>query len=434
MSQLQPVRNRSLDLQKETEEARPFLMAVARCNDYAIIGETLDGTITLWNRGAERLFGYTPWEVIGKPITLLIPPDVSMEEAGILECIRTGTPVEHYETRRVRKDGSIIDVALNASPVKNEKGEIIGASQIICNITEKKRMEAEAQAAGRMKDEFLAVLSHELRTPLHVILAWADILKSGRHDDLVRGAAETIHRNAKTLKRLIDDLLDLSRIVTGKLAIKSHRVDLGAVAKAAIASAGPAAAAKAITVELSVAESGQCVTGDWDRLLQVIWHLLANAIKFTPQNGKVQVFIRNAGNDVELIVSDTGEGISSDFLPRIFEPFSQEDLSSTRKHGGIGVGLSVVQHLVEAHGGTICAGSDGRGQGTTFHVRLPMFKKGFMKTGLDVIRGGLYTTECCLQEVGLEQRQRFPRCPKCLGLTVWIPVRFTPAIKKQKAA
>lgn len=235
------------------------------------------------------------------------------------------------------------------------------------------RLYREAQQANRIKDEFLATLSHELRTPLNSILGWSRLLRSRQFDaEKTERALETIERNAKVQAQLIEDILDVSRIVQGKLQLHAHPVELIPVIEAAIDAVGPAAEAKLITIETDLDRSGSLVLGDADRLQQVIWNLLSNAIKFTPKEGRVEVHLRRVNSHLEVQVCDTGQGISSDFLPHVFDRFRQADSTSTRSHGGLGLGLAIVRHLVELQGGTVWADSPGEGQGAVFTVSLPL--------------------------------------------------------------
>jgi PAS domain S-box-containing protein len=371
----------------DTDAEFLFLKAIVQNADDAIVSKTLEGIVTSWNPGAEKLFGYTASEMIGNSISILIPPDQPDEEPNILRRLVRGESIDHYETKRIRKDGKIIHISLTVSPVRNHEGRIIGASKIARDVTERKRIEAErdemlqreqharseAEIANRLKDEFLALLSHELRTPLNAILGWTEILNSSKAQDpgSTRHAIEVISRNAKIQKRLIEDLLDMSRILTGKLVIKRERVDLEAVLAAALDSVRTAASAKRIVVDFQIDESVRFVMGDADRLQQVVWNLLANAIKFTPLNGHVQLRLESSGSYAEIIVQDTGNGILPEFLPHVFERFRQADGSTSRQHGGLGLGLAVVRYLVEAHGGRVRASSAGLNQGSTFVVSLP---------------------------------------------------------------
>jgi signal transduction histidine kinase/DNA-binding response OmpR family regulator len=232
---------------------------------------------------------------------------------------------------------------------------------------------AEAEAANRTKDEFLATLSHELRTPLTAILGWSHLLKTNKFDKQnTARALETIERNARSQSQLIDDLLDVSRIITGKLHLDVRPVELAIIIEAAIESARPAADAKGIQFEVTLDKSASQVSGDPSRLQQVVWNLFTNAVKFTPEGGRVRVKLERLDDYAEITVSDNGQGINPQFLPFIFDRFRQADGSTTRKHGGLGLGLAIARHLVEMHGGTINAHSDGIDQGATFSVRLPL--------------------------------------------------------------
>jgi signal transduction histidine kinase/ActR/RegA family two-component response regulator len=232
---------------------------------------------------------------------------------------------------------------------------------------------AEAETANRFKDEFLATVSHELRTPLNAIIGWSHLLHNGRLDEATAArAVETIERNAKAQAQLIEDILDVSRVITGKLRLNVTPVDVASVVNAAIDSVQLAADSKALQLEVTLDPSARHVLGDESRLQQVVWNLLSNAIKFTPNGGRITVRLERAGADVQIRISDTGEGIDPDFLPFIFDRFRQGDGTSTRRHGGLGLGLAIVRHLVELHGGTVCAGSPGKGGGATFTIRLPL--------------------------------------------------------------
>jgi PAS domain S-box-containing protein len=239
-------------------------------------------------------------------------------------------------------------------------------------LASERKARAEAEAASRLKDEFVATLSHELRTPLNAIVGWAQLLLRDSGDAArVRKGLEVIDRNARLQAQMIDDLLDLSRIMSGKLRLDVQRVDVAELVDAVISTVQPAADAKEIRITSTLATSGS-VRGDPARLQQVIWNLLTNAIKFTGKRGRVAVTLKRADSEVELMVSDTGQGISAEFLPYVFERFRQEDASTTRQYGGLGLGLSIVKQLVEMHGGGIAVTSDGEGHGASFTVCLPV--------------------------------------------------------------
>jgi signal transduction histidine kinase/ActR/RegA family two-component response regulator len=231
---------------------------------------------------------------------------------------------------------------------------------------------ASAEQANRLKDEFLAMVSHELRTPLNAVLGWADMLRNGSLDVVrSRRAVHAIYDSARRQAHLIDELLDVSRIISGKLRLERGAVDLQEIVRSAVEVVQPSAYAKHIDVVVETDPTVGPYEGDGTRLQQIVWNLLANAVKFTPEGGALYLSLRSITNAVEIAVTDTGIGISADFLPSVFEPFRQADASSTRRHSGLGLGLSIVRHLVEAHGGTITAESAGEGQGSTFTVRLP---------------------------------------------------------------
>jgi PAS domain S-box-containing protein len=376
------------------EMAPYWLAAIIESADDAIITKTLEGIITSWNKGAERIFGYTAEEVIGKPVTILIPADHPDEEPAILARLKAGERIEHYETVRVRRDGTLVDISLTVSPIISPDGKIMGASKIARDITDRRRAEeerarlleserqarreaeearAQAEGASRLKDEFLATVSHELRTPLTAILGWAHMLRSGQvSDDSTLQALETIERNARAQAQLIDDLLDVSRIITGKLRIDARPVDPNSFIEAAVEAVRPAAAAKGVRVQRIMDTGVVSVVGDPVRLQQVVWNLLSNAIKFTPKGGRVQITLERVNSHVEIAVSDTGTGIAPEFLPHVFDRFRQADQRTTRQHGGMGLGLAIVRHLVELHGGTVKAESPGEGQGASFTVLLPV--------------------------------------------------------------
>jgi signal transduction histidine kinase len=236
-----------------------------------------------------------------------------------------------------------------------------------------KRKLAEAERIGRTKDEFLANLSHEIRTPLNAIMGWAQILKPGKTSDAeMAEGLEVIKRNVQVQAQLINDLLDVSRIVSGKLRLDVRRVEMPAVIAAAVETVQLAAKAKGLLLDVLVDPLAGPINGDPNRMQQVVWNLLSNAIKFTPKGGKVRIVLQRASSHVELSVSDTGKGISPEFLPHVFERFSQSDTSPTRSHTGLGLGLSIVKNLVELHGGSVIAKSPGEGKGATFILRLPI--------------------------------------------------------------
>lgn len=238
----------------------------------------------------------------------------------------------------------------------------------------------QAEEANRLKDEFLATVSHELRAPLNAIQGWVKLLRGGRlNPEETARALETIERSTRAQNRIISDLLDVSRIITGKLRMNVRPINLASVIESAVEALRPAADAKEIAIDLVINGGAGMVSGDSDRMRQIVWNLVSNAIKFTPNQGRVQVRLERAGADVEIIVSDTGAGIDPAFLPYVFDRFRQGDSSSTRRQGGLGLGLAIVRHLTEIHGGSVRAESEGPGQGATFVVRLPLIAQGHLK-------------------------------------------------------
>ena len=525
------------------------LAKVIESSDDAIVSKDLDGTIKSWNRAAERMFGYTAAEAIGRSIRMIIPQHLQHEEDAVLARIRAGETVSHYETIRQRKDGSLLPISLTISPVYDDDGTLIGASKIARDITESVRQTSllrehaeiteklaevgaivastldrdtivqnvtdtataltraefgaffynvrdtptgdaytlytasgtlkealaksprpratrvfapvfpedrtvllddldedprhghqpyfglfpgqlpvrsylavpvkgvsgellgglvfghskprvftgqhqrltegiaawasvalenarlyiEARDANRMKDEFLAVLSHELRTPLNAIVGYSRLLRGGilSGEKADRGL-ETLERNATWLTQIVEDVLDVSRIVAGKIRLDVQPVELPLIIDNAVSTVQPAADAKGVQVQTILDPRVGPVSGDPDRLQQVVWNLLSNAVKFTTREGRVQVRLQRVNSHVEIVVSDTGIGIRPDFLPYVFERFRQAEAGTTRKTGGLGLGLAIVRHIVEMHGGTVQVASGGEGKGATFRVRLPL--------------------------------------------------------------
>ena len=544
---------RDVSAGKQAERAQAYLAAIVGSADDAIIAKDLNGIIQSCNAAAERVFGYSSAELVGKPVRMLIPQDRQAEEDEILARLRRGERVDHFETVRLKRDGQAIDVSLTISPVRDAAGTIIGASKIARDITairvaerdrirlleenaaittalndvgsivasdldhdkvvqavtdtathlttaefgaffynvineagesytlytisgapreafskfpmprntevfeptfkgigivrsdditkdrryghnppyhgmppghlpvrsylavpvkgrsgnvigglffghsetgrfadiherlavgiaswasvalENARMYAAAQEASRLKDDFLASLSHELRTPLNAILGYARMLRTGivgpeRHDK----AIETIERNATSLTQIVEDVLDISRIVSGKIRLNVQPVEFPDVVRNAIDAVTPAADAKSVRIETVLDPQAAPIAGDPERLQQILWNLLSNAVKFTTKGGKVQVRLERVNSHVEVSISDTGIGITPEFLPHVFERFRQADAGLARERGGLGLGLSIAKQLTEMHGGTIHAASGGLGKGATFRLKMPL--------------------------------------------------------------
>lgn len=316
---------------------------------------------------------------------MIYPEDVSIMTQNWAKALESGIYYQ-AEGRMRRADGVYRWHLHQAVPQKNEQGQIVKWFGTATDIEAQKQLEIErdrvleleqtarmeAERANRIKDEFLAILSHELRSPLNPILGWVQLLKTQKFDQArTAQGLETIERNAKLQTQLIDDLLDVAKILRGKLSLNANPLNLSLVIEAALDTVKTAAVAKSITLNSDLPNIGQ-VSADSTRLQQIIWNLLSNAIKFTPSGGRVKICLERVNKMAQVTVSDTGKGINPHFLPHIFEYFRQEDASITRKHGGLGLGLAIVRHLVEAHGGTIAASSLGEGQGATFTVQLPL--------------------------------------------------------------
>jgi two-component system, OmpR family, sensor histidine kinase VicK len=347
------------------------LAAIVDSSDDAIVSKDLNGIVQSWNRAAERMFGYSAQEMIGRPILDIIPAERRSEEDTVLTNIRAGKSIGHFETVRRRKDGTMVEVSLSVSPIRTSTGTIIGASKIARDITLQRGLMRALEEASRVKDDFLALLSHELRTPLNAVLGYTRMLrdKSLTDDRQVR-ALDVIERNAQMLSQLVSDVLDVSSIVTGKTRLNPVRRDLRAIVQEAADVVRPTAETKGVTLELD-AEGEVLCDCDSDRIQQVLWNLLSNAIKFTPAGGRVSVALAHVPGAVTITVTDTGVGIPKAWLPHVFHRFWQGETSHDRPTGGLGIGLALARHFVELHGGTITASSEGEGHGSTFTVSLP---------------------------------------------------------------
>ena len=355
------------------------LAAIIESSDDAIISKTLQGIIRTWNLGAERIFGWKAHEVIGKPITIIIPPDRQAEEPEILAKIQRGERIDHFETQRLTKDGKLIDISVTISPVRDRNGQIVAASKIARDVSLQKRFQSElqkakeeAEQANRSKDQFLSVLSHELRTPLTPVLAEMSFLEE--MSDLpepIRNTISMIRRNVETEARLVDDLLDLTRISRGKLKLRFEAIDLNEAIRAVITMVQSQIDRKAIKLTIALRAQQHFVWADPGRLQQVLLNLLSNALKFTPEGGSISVRSENEGEDhlVQVNVADSGVGIEPEMMSRLFTAFEQG--SKSRRLGGLGLGLSIAKSLIELHEGSIHAASAGLNQGTCMSLELP---------------------------------------------------------------
>jgi PAS domain S-box-containing protein len=360
------IRRKSFDQERRVA----MLAAIVESSDDAIISKDLDGIIVTWNTGAERLFGYAAAEAIGRPVTMLMPPDRVDEEPVILARIRRGESVEPYETVRRRKDGSLMDVWLTVSPIIDEQRRVVGASKIARDITERKRAEHALREADRRKDEFLATLSHELRNPLAPIRNAVDLLGYADGNAAMGAQARGIlTRQVNNLTRLVDDLLELSRISRGTIVMQKERVSLADVVASALETSRPAIEAAGHVLETRLPEEPVMVHADPVRLAQIFTNLLNNAAKYTPPGGRIWLTVQPVPGDVTVSVRDTGIGIAPEMLPRVFDMFVQAAEGWT--HTGLGIGLSLARSLAQMHGGSIEGRSEGLGRGSEFVVRLP---------------------------------------------------------------
>jgi PAS domain S-box-containing protein len=354
-------------------QAQALLAAIVESSDDAIIGKTLDGNIISWNAGAERLFGYSAADAIGQPITLLIPAERQDEEPALLERLRRGERIEHFETVRVTKDGRRIDVSLTVSPVLGADDRIIGASKVARDITPRKQAEAALRDADRRKDEFLAILAHELRNPLAPIRNSLHVLKLlSEPDSDTTHLTELMERQVNHMVRLIDDLLEVSRITSGKIELRREAVEIASLARTAVETSRPLIEAAGHQLVVALPPEPLTLHGDPVRLAQVFANLLNNAAKYTQAGGRIWFTVRREGASLIASVRDTGVGIPSDMLPHVFELFRQIDGHAGHAQGGLGIGLTLVKSLVELHGGSVSANSEGNGRGSEFVVRLPL--------------------------------------------------------------
>ncbi|MBE8969169.1 response regulator [Nostocales cyanobacterium LEGE 12452] len=340
------------------------------------------------NQRISQMLGYPAEEILGRSIFDFMDLADDIADKEKLEWFK-GEESDLKEGRLRCQDGSYIWTLISARVILNQQGECLGAIAMLTDITDRKRTEeerdrllqleqrarAEAEAANRIKDEFLAVLSHELRSPLNPILGWAKLLQSRKFDEAsLNKALKTIERNAKLQAQLIEDLLDVSRILQGKLSLNMIPVDLVSTIEGAMETVHLAAEAKTIQIETKLDPTVGKVLGDPARLQQVFWNLLSNAVKFTETEGKVSVRLERIEAQAQITVSDTGKGIHPNFLPHVFDYFRQGDSTTTRRFGGLGLGLAIARHLIEMHGGTVWAESPGEEKGAIFTVRLPLIK------------------------------------------------------------
>jgi PAS domain S-box-containing protein len=372
--------------QRRTSEAlrhseEQYRLLVENLRDYAVFLLDAEGHVASWTAEAQKMKGYAAQDIIGRHFRVFFTPEDQergQPERELETAVNAGRA--EGEGWRVRQDGSRFWGDEIVAPIRHADGELRGFAKIVRDLTarqlaaiEQQQLYAQAHEANRLKDEFLGMVSHELRTPLNAIVGWTHLLEltTSTMDDTQRRALRAITRNAQIQVQLVDDLLDVSRIVSGQVRLQMETTPLGDVVRGAIDSVRPSASAKRLQLESHIDPADALVYADRDRLQQIIWNLLSNAIKFTPAEGRVSLWAGSSEGRTEIVVSDDGIGIEPDVLPFVFERFRQADSSTTRRHGGVGLGLAIVRHLTEQHGGTIEAGSAGPGAGATFTVRLP---------------------------------------------------------------
>jgi PAS domain S-box-containing protein len=403
-------------------EAAAWLAAIVESSDDAIVGKRLDSTIVSWNEGATRMFGYMAEEIIGESVLKLFPPELRTEEALIIGRLSRGERVEHYETTRIRKDGTRIHVSVSVSPIRDKKGEIVGAAKIARDITETKRLQEalrilnteleeqanalevqleesqamgseleeanlqledaveaarraqqEADAANRVKTQFLATMSHELRTPLNAIIGYADLMASGVHGPLppkYNEYLDRVRRSQRHLLDLIEGVLDFSKLEAGRMRLEMDNVNVATLFGRLEQIIEMMARDKEIRLEVRPTSDGVMARADPERCMQVLLNLVSNAIKFTPRRGEIVVSAETTStNRVAIAVRDSGPGISSGDQQRIFEPFVQIDDSLTRTSPGSGLGLAISRELARAMHGDLTVQSK-PGSGATFTLTL----------------------------------------------------------------
>jgi PAS domain S-box-containing protein len=375
---------RDISERRRAEELALRLAAIVASSQDAIISKTLDGIVTSWNKGAEQLYGYCADEMVGHPIAVLIPPEHPDELPSIMERLRRGEPVEHYDAVRVRRDGTRVVVSLAISPMRTADGRLIGASVVARNISERKAAEQlrvqlieELQESDQRKNRFLAMLAHELRNPLAPIRNALQVLRApGATLTDQRAARDMMERQLQHLARLVDDLLDVSRIMLDRIELRRERVDMAVIFDRAVETARPLIDARHHTLSVVLPPQPLALDVDVVRISQAISNLLLNAAKYTDAGGRIVLAAERGDGTAIIRVHDTGIGIAPEVLPRIFELFTQADQSLDRAESGLGIGLSLARKLIELHGGTVRADSAGIGRGSEFTIRLPVATDG----------------------------------------------------------
>jgi PAS domain S-box-containing protein len=357
---------RDMRLVNEADRAKATLAAIVTGSDDAIISKTLDGIVTSWNPAAERLYGYTADEMVGQSILKIIPVHLYFEEDHILSKIRVGERIDHFETRRMRKDGRIVEVSLTVSPLRDSLGRLIGASKIARDITAQRESE-------RRKDEFLAVLAHELRNPLAPI---RNAIALFGQPHITKAQQERAHaiaeRQFQHMSRLLDDLLDISRLNRGHVELKRQRIELRGLVEQSVEATRSLMSERQHELRVFLADEPLWLDADPVRIAQVVSNLLTNAAKYTDPRGVISLATRREGSQAVVEVVDNGIGFDAEMHERLFVLFSQARDAQNRAAGGLGIGLALVREFVERHGGTVAGESGGPGKGSRFVVRLPL--------------------------------------------------------------
>ena len=350
-----------------------LLAAIVESSDDAIVGKTTEGIILTWNKAAERLFGYRAEEAVGRPITIVIPPDRLDEERRILANILRGERMTHYETVRMTRDGRRFHVSLTISPIRDASGRIVGASKVARDISVQKKAEQDLRDADRRKDEFLAMLAHELRNPLAPIRNSLTLLEiAGQADPTIERVRGILERQVGHMVRLVDDLMEVSRITRGTIELRRERLNLADAIRSALETSEPLIRRAALDTALELPPQALYVDADPVRLTQIISNLLNNAAKYSDRSRRVVLTARGEGGEAVVSIRDFGVGIPADMLERVFDMFAQVQGPGRGGQGGLGIGLTLVRSLVQMHGGSIAATSEGAGKGSTFTFRLPL--------------------------------------------------------------
>jgi two-component system CheB/CheR fusion protein len=363
----------------ESEARR--LSAIVRTARDAIISYSLDGQILSWNAGAERLFGHREQEAVGSNLRLIVPDELAVETERTLVETRAGNDVPPFETTRIARDGSRLEVLLSVAPIRSGQGNVTGASMIAIDITARKHAEERAAIAIEQREKFLALLSHELRNPLMAISSANEVLaRSNEVTDVTRRAQQVISRQVKQMSRLLEDTLDASRMRHDKIELHRKRVDLRLILEAALDATRPRAAREGVELEVSIPDEPVFVRADITRLQQVIVNLTQNAINHSKEGDTIRLRVSVEAENAIVLITDEGDGIPPEALSQLFEPFFQ---ASRRSRAGLGLGLSLARSIARAHGGDITAASDGIGKGASFEVRLPIVDES-TETGIDL--------------------------------------------------